>query len=46
VGQLTVLELKLLIHLALEQLEDAQDLTQAFLQYNDNSVERGCFIRR
>jgi hypothetical protein len=45
VGQLTVLELKLLIHLALEQLDDAQDLTQAFLQYNDNSVERGLFYQ-
>lgn len=44
-GQLTVLELKLLIHLALAQLEDAQDLTQAFLQYNDNSVERGLFYQ-
>lgn len=44
-GQLTVLELKLLIHLALEQLEDAQDLVQAFLQYNDNSVERGLFYQ-
>ncbi|MFC0348621.1 OsmC domain/YcaO domain-containing protein [Undibacterium danionis] len=44
-GQLTVLELKLLIHLALEQIEDAQDLTQAFLQYNDNSVERGLFYQ-
>jgi len=44
-GQLTVLELKLLIHLALGQLEDAQDLTQAFLQYNDNSVERGLFYQ-
>jgi len=44
-GQLTVLELKLLIHLALEQLDDAQDLTQSFLQYNDNSVERGLFYQ-
>ncbi|MBC3878514.1 OsmC domain/YcaO domain-containing protein [Undibacterium sp. FT79W] len=44
-GQLTVLELKLLIHLALAQLDDAQDLTQAFLQYNDNSVERGLFYQ-
>jgi ribosomal protein S12 methylthiotransferase accessory factor len=43
-GQLTVLELKLLIHLALEQLEDA-GFTQAFLQYNDNSVERGLFYQ-
>ncbi|MBI3714085.1 MAG: OsmC domain/YcaO domain-containing protein [Burkholderiales bacterium] len=44
-GQLTVLELKLLIHLALEQFEDAQDLTQAFLQYNDNTVERRLFYQ-
>ena len=44
-GQLTVLELKLLIHLALQQLEDAQDLVGAFLQYNDNSVERGLFYQ-
>ncbi|MFZ6819021.1 OsmC domain/YcaO domain-containing protein [Undibacterium sp. Ji22W] len=44
-GQLTVLELKLLVYLALEQLEDAQDLTQAFLQYNDNTVERGLFYQ-
>ncbi|MEO7107695.1 MAG: OsmC domain/YcaO domain-containing protein, partial [Rhodoferax sp.] len=44
-GQLTVLELKLLIQLALQQLEDAQDLVGAFLQYNDNSVERGLFYQ-
>ncbi|MDO8180209.1 MAG: OsmC domain/YcaO domain-containing protein [Undibacterium sp.] len=44
-GQLTVLELKLLINLALEQLEDAQELVQAFLQYNDNTVERGLFYQ-
>lgn len=44
-GQLTVLELKLLINLALEQHEEAQDLTQAFLQYNDNTVERGLFYQ-
>ncbi|MDK2126626.1 OsmC domain/YcaO domain-containing protein [Parachitinimonas caeni] len=44
-GQLTVLELKLLINLALGQLEDAQDLVQAFLQYNDNTVERGLFYQ-
>ena len=42
-GQLTVLELKLLIHLALKQLEAAQDLVGAFLQYNDNTVERKLF---
>ncbi len=44
-GQLTVLELKLLIQLALQQFEDAQDLVGAFLQYNDNTVERGLFYQ-
>lgn len=44
-GQLTVLELKLLIHLALKQFEAAQDLVGAFLQYNDNTVERGLFYQ-
>ena len=39
-GQLTVLELKLLINLALQKFEDAHDLVGAFLQYNDNTVER------
>ena len=44
-GQLTVLELKLLINLALQQFEAAQDLVGAFLQYNDNTVERGLFYQ-
>jgi len=44
-GQLTVLELKLLIQLALQQLEDAHELVGAFLQYNDNSRERGLFYQ-
>jgi len=44
-GQLTVLELKLLIHLALKQLEAAQDLVGAFLQYNDNTAERKLFYQ-
>jgi ribosomal protein S12 methylthiotransferase accessory factor len=44
-GQLTVLELKLLIHLALRQLEPAHELVGAFLQYNDNTVERGLFYQ-
>jgi len=44
-GQLTVLELKLLIQLALKQFEEAQELVGAFLQYNDNSVERGLFYQ-
>ena len=44
-GQLTVLELKLLINLALKDFEVAQELTGAFLQYNDNTVERGLFYQ-
>ncbi|SIO55243.1 OsmC domain/YcaO domain-containing protein [Paraburkholderia phenazinium] len=44
-GQLTVLELKLQIHLALQQFEAAQELVGAFLQYNDNTVERGLFYQ-
>lgn len=44
-GKLTVLELKLLIHLALQQFEDALDLAGAFLQYNDNSLERALFYQ-
>jgi len=44
-GQLTVLELKLLIHLALQQFEPAHELVGAFLQYNDNTVERGLFYQ-
>jgi len=44
-GQLTVLELKLLIHLALKQFKEAQDLVGAFLQYNDNTVERKLFYQ-
>ena len=44
-GQLTVLELKLLIHLALQQFEEAHELVAAFLQYNDNTVERGLFYQ-
>jgi ribosomal protein S12 methylthiotransferase accessory factor len=44
-GQLTILELKLLIYLALEQFEEAKDLVEAFLQYNTNTVERGLFYQ-
>ena len=44
-GQLTVLELKLLISLALKQFDEAHDLAGAFLQYNDNTVERGLFYQ-
>ncbi|TDV72236.1 OsmC domain/YcaO domain-containing protein [Pseudomonas sp. LP_7_YM] len=44
-GQLTILELKLLIYLALQKYEKAKDLVEAFLQYNDNTVERGLFYQ-
>ena len=44
-GQLTVLELKLLIHLALSQLDEAHELVGAFLQYNDNTIERKLFYQ-
>lgn len=44
-GQLTVLELKLLIHLALQDLEEAHELVGVFLQYNDNTVERRLFYQ-
>jgi ribosomal protein S12 methylthiotransferase accessory factor len=44
-GQLTILELKLLIHLALQQFEAAHELVGAFLQYNENTVERGLFYQ-
>jgi len=44
-GQLTILELKLLINLALQRFEDTKELVEAFLQYNDNTVERGLFYQ-
>lgn len=44
-GQLTILELKLLIYLALKQFEEAHELVGAFLQFNDNTVERGLFYQ-
>ena len=44
-GQLTVMELKLLIYLALQQYEEALELVQAFLQFNDNTVERDLFYQ-
>jgi len=44
-GQLTILELKLLINLALNKYDDAKELVEAFLQYNDNTVERGLFYQ-
>ncbi|MEZ7815753.1 MAG: OsmC domain/YcaO domain-containing protein, partial [Burkholderiaceae bacterium] len=44
-GQLTVLELKLLIHLALQHTEATHELVGAFLQYNDNTVARKLFYQ-
>ena len=44
-GQLTLLELKLLINLALEQHEEALERVGMFLQFNDNTVERNLFYR-
>jgi len=44
-GQLTILELKILIYLALGALEEAYELVGEFLQYNDNTVERGLFYQ-
>jgi len=44
-GQLTILELKLLINLALGRFEDALDQVEMFLQFNDNTLERGLFYQ-
>ena len=44
-GQLTILELKLLIYLALQQHEEALERVEAFMQFNDNTVERNLFYR-
>jgi len=44
-GQLTILELKLMIYLALQQHEEALDTVDAFLQFNDNTVERNLYYR-
>jgi ribosomal protein S12 methylthiotransferase accessory factor len=44
-GQLTVLELRLLLNLALNEFEEAHELVGAFLQYNDNTVERRLFYQ-
>jgi ribosomal protein S12 methylthiotransferase accessory factor len=44
-GQLTILELKIMIYLAIGDLDEAKDLVEQFLQYNDNTVERGLFYQ-
>ncbi|WP_127346509.1 OsmC domain/YcaO domain-containing protein [Pseudidiomarina mangrovi] len=44
-GQLTILELKTLIYLALGRHEEALEGVETFLQYNDNTVARQLFFR-
>jgi ribosomal protein S12 methylthiotransferase accessory factor len=44
-GQLTILELKVLINLALGKLDTALIQVQEFLLFNDNTVERGLFYQ-
>ena len=44
-GQLTILELKLLIYLSLDKLNETKELVEMFLQFNDNTVERGLFYQ-
>ncbi len=44
-GQLTILELKLLINLALQQFEAAKEQVEAYLQYNENTIDRGLFYQ-
>ncbi len=44
-SELTIQELKLLIHLALGNHEDALDQVEMFLQFNDNTVARGLFYQ-
>ncbi|MCG9722962.1 OsmC domain/YcaO domain-containing protein [Shewanella sp. Isolate7] len=44
-GQLTIIELKILIYLALGAHEEALELVEDFQQFNDNTVERGLFYQ-
>nr|WP_299380058.1 OsmC domain/YcaO domain-containing protein [uncultured Halomonas sp.] len=44
-SELTILELKLLIDLALQQFEEALERVEMFLQFNDNTVARGLFYQ-
>ncbi len=44
-GQLTILELRILLNLALGRPEDALDPVEEFLQYNDNTVARNLFYQ-
>ncbi|WP_298622695.1 OsmC domain/YcaO domain-containing protein [uncultured Legionella sp.] len=44
-GKLTIIELKILIHLALGAHEEALELVGELLQFNDNTVQRGLFYQ-
>ncbi len=44
-GKLTIMELKILIYLALGAYEEAIELVGEFLQFNDNTVQRGLFYQ-
>lgn len=44
-GKLTIIELKILIYLALGELEEALELVGEFLQFNDNTVKRNLFYQ-
>jgi ribosomal protein S12 methylthiotransferase accessory factor len=44
-GQLTILELKLLINLALQDFDAAKEQVETYLQYNENTVDRGLFYQ-
>ena len=44
-GKLTIIELKIMIYLALGSHEDAIELVGEFLQFNDNTVQRGLFYQ-
>ena len=44
-GKLTIIELKILIYLALGAHEDAIELVGEYLQFNDNTAQRGLFYQ-
>ena len=44
-GKLTIIELKILIYLALGDHENAIELVGEFLQFNDNTIQRGLFYQ-
>lgn len=44
-GQLDIGELKLLIYLALKRYDDAKELVENFLNYNDNTTSRKLFYQ-